>query len=106
MNGQSDLFRDSVTPNYRFDGPDYVPALDRQRLTGQILRIFTLISDESWRTLDEISAATGDPQASVSAQLRHLRKRRFGHHCIEKRRRGEPKSGLWEYRMLKNGNAP
>lgn len=58
----------------RFDGSDYRPALDDARLAGQILRIFELMKDGAWRTLGEIAAATGDPQASISAQLRHLRK--------------------------------
>lgn len=82
-----------------FNGPDYDPALDRVRLTGQIKRVFEAMSDGQWRTLAEIELITADPQASISAQLRHLRKARFGSHVIEKRRRGEPKRGLFEYRM-------
>ena len=34
------------------------------------------------RTLAEISAATGDPQASVSARLRDLRKEKFGGYIV------------------------
>jgi len=82
-----------------FNGPDYVPEFDHERLTGQIRRVYRLMRDGVWRTLDEISASTGDPQASVSAQLRHLRKERFGGHVIEKRARGERVHGLYEYRM-------
>lgn len=81
----------------RFDGPDYVPALDQARLSGQIRRIYDLICDGRWRTLGEMEAATGDPQASISAQLRHLRKRRFGAHTIDRRRRTP---GTWEYRLV------
>lgn len=80
----------------RFDGPAYDPALDQRRLTGQLLRIATLMADGRWRTLPEIEAATGDPAASISAQLRHLRKPRFGAHIVDKRRRTQ---GLWEYRV-------
>ena len=83
----------------RFNGPAYDRDLDTQRLTGQIQRVFGLMSDGSWRTLREIAEATGDPEASVSAQLRHLRKPRFGSHTVERRRRGEASSGLWEYRL-------
>ena len=83
----------------RFDGPDYKPQFDRERLTGQIHRVYSAISDGHWRTLDEIATVTGDPQASISAQLRHLRKERFGSHEIEKRFRGERERGLWEYRL-------
>jgi hypothetical protein len=82
----------------RFDGAVYDPALDQQRLTKQLGRVYEVIRDGTWRTLDEIAMATGDPHASISAQLRHLRKARFGSHVIEKRRR-QPTSGLWEYRL-------
>ena len=56
----------------------------------------------NWYTLEDIETETGDPQASISAQLRHLRKVRFGGHTIEKRRKGSEKSGLWEYRLKVN----
>jgi len=84
-----------------FRGSDYSPELDGKRLTGQIRRIHDLMKDGRWRTLSEIEFYTGDPQASISAQLRNLRKPEFGSHIIVKRRRGEPSHGLWEYRMAK-----
>jgi hypothetical protein len=86
----------------RFNGPDYGPALDQVRLTGQIERIFSLMRDGRWRTLSEIESATGDPAASISAQLRHLRKARFGAHTMNKRRRGTRTSGLFEYQVIVN----
>jgi len=49
--------------------------------------------------LSEIAAAAGDPEASVSAQLRHLRKPRFGSYVVEKRPRGDRSAGLFEYRV-------
>lgn len=88
---------DDIQTQPGFDGPAYDARHDFKRLTGQIERIFSLMSDGKHRTLDEISRATGDPPASVSAQLRHMRKPRFGSHCIEKARRGDPSKGLWEY---------
>lgn len=90
----------SHKPHY--NGPDYVPELDQSRLTGQTLRVFSLMKDGVYRTLDEIAAQTGDPSASVSAQLRHLRKERFGAHQVLKQRRGRPGSGLFEYRLAVN----
>lgn len=83
----------------RFDGSDYQPLRDDIRLTGQLLRIWSVVCDQQWRTLDQISAATGDPQASISAQLRHLRKDRFGAHTVEKIHLGE---GLYKYRVIPN----
>lgn len=88
----------------RFNGSEYDKKKDQLRLTGQIKRIFDLMKDGHPRTLDEISKATGDPAASVSAQLRNLRKRRFGGYNIEKRSRGDREHGLYEYNMeIKNG---
>jgi hypothetical protein len=83
-----------------FDGSDYVPELDDRRLTGQILRIFDLMRDGEWRTLSDIESATGDPQSSISAQLRHLRKERFGGHTVNKRRQGDRSNGLFEYQLI------
>ena len=60
-----------------------------------------------WLTLDEIAGITEFGEASVSAQLRHLRKPRHGRYRVEKRRRlsGETESGrdtgLWEYLVLR-----
>ncbi len=85
-----------------FEGSDYVRELDRVRLTGQILRIFNFMAPGEWRTLREIESKTGDPQASISAQLRHLRKDRWGGHQVEKRRRGDEHQGLFEYKLIPN----
>jgi hypothetical protein len=86
----------------RFNGPEYIPKLDQRRLTGQIKRVFDCMKDGQWRTLSEIESITNDPQASISAQLRHLRKYRFGEHTVNKRRRGNEYSGLYEYQLIPN----
>lgn len=82
-----------------FNGPAYDHARDHARLGRQLDRVRDLMLDGEWRTLEEIGAATGDPVASISAQLRHLRKARFGGFLVEKRHRGEPGIGLWEYQV-------
>lgn len=87
-----------------FDGSDYTPCFDEERLTGQFKRIFTLMKDGKFRTLSEIASVTGDHEASVSAQLRHAKKPRFGGHTLNKQRRGEPKNGLWEYQLVVTKN--
>lgn len=84
-----------VRPN--FNGADYNRVQDRERLTGQILRIYDLMKDGKWRTLGQIENFTGAPQASISAQLRNLRKPRFGGYVVEKQNLGE---GLFQYRLL------
>lgn len=80
----------------RFDGADYIPARDDVRLTKQLERIFELMKDGRWRTLRDIAYATGDPEASISAQLRHLRKPRFGAWTVDKQ---HVENGLYEYRV-------
>ena len=87
-----------------FNGPEYDPARDQDRLQKQIGRVFQVMRDQGWRTLDEISQATSlltehgnaDPVASVSAQLRHLRKDRFGGHTVNRRHIG---TGLFQYQL-------
>lgn len=83
-----------------FNGPEYTEENDKERLTNQLMRVKILMADSTWRTLDEISSVTSDPPASVSAQLRHLRKKRFGSYTIDRRPRGDRKRGLYEYRLM------
>ena len=67
-----------------------------------------------WLTLGEIAEATQFAEASISAQLRHLRKLHHGGHRVEKRRRGRSRTAaarkicdgrrgpvIWEYRVLR-----
>jgi len=84
----------------QFNGSNYNPEYDKLRLKGQIMRVHSCMIDGRWRTLDEIHQVTGDPHASISAQLRHLRKEKFGCFIVEKRSRGDRSSGLYEYQLL------
>jgi len=83
----------------KFTGSDYSPKLDAARLEKQHEVIRDLMLDGRARTLSEIATLTGYPEASISAQLRHLRKPKFGGYLVEKKRR-EPWAGLFEYRVL------
>jgi hypothetical protein len=82
----------------RYEGP-VDPRIDFDRLQGQTRVIFDLMSDQQFRTLAEIEGITGFPQSSISAQLRHCRKLRFGGNTVNKRRRFEDK-GVWEYQII------
>ena len=86
-----------LQPRPRFNGSDYVPSRDDKRLTSQYESIFNLMSDGVWRKLHEIASATGHPESSISAQLRHTRKPRFCGHELNKRYLG---SGLYEYQIV------
>ena len=93
-------------PEY-FNGPEYKPNRDYTRLKNQIGRVFKIMKDQNWRTLNDISTATSlhtshgqpDPVASVSAQLRHLRKKRFGSHTVNRK---HVSNGLFEYQLIPN----
>ena len=61
---------------------------------------------ETWLTLDELAKLTHYPPASISAQLRHLRKPEYGGYAVEKRPReagkvlrGEDFGTVWEYQL-------
>lgn len=86
-----------------FNGPSYEPVRDNARLTDQLSRIWHLMKDSQFRTLGQIATATGDPESSISAQLRHLRKKRFGSHVIERSYIG---NGLHIYKLIPNIDPP
>lgn len=83
-------------------GPSYDEDIDGERVSDQMSRIrnYMLLEGNrgAWRTLREISLTLGYPESSVSAQLRHLRKERFGAYIVDKQRRVEVK-GTWEYQV-------
>ncbi len=85
-----------MTQGNFFDGPPDEPNRT-ERLSNQLEDIRRLMGDRKWRTLPEIQATTGHPPASISAQLRHLRKARFGGHIVNKR---HLHNGLYEYQVL------
>jgi hypothetical protein len=78
-----------------------------RRTQRQILRDVMLSAAEcaTWLTLRELSCLTRFGEASISAQLRHLRKPAYGAFLVEKRVReaapGRPEQtgAVWEYRM-------
>ena len=84
-----------------FDGETYDHPKDSPRLTTQYRKVFSLMLDGGWHTLRDMSAATGFPEASISARLRDMRKKRFGEHTVKHRRR-EHEKGTWEYQLSPN----
>lgn len=87
------------------------PALNSTKVTWtqrEIIRdVLRLAAQyESWLTLAELARKTNYPEASISAQLRHLRKPEYGAHEILKRRRTSEETmrpgiheKVWEYRL-------
>ena len=81
-------------------------------LQREVLRDVMLSAAEcdTWLSLEELAHITSYPPASISAQLRHLRKKQHGGHRVEKRCRsafkfmaGVDQRGtngpVWEYRL-------
>ncbi len=96
--------------NLRLFGPAYERRLDSARLRTQLAVIRDVMlsaagrdpETSGWYTLRELAQLTGYGEASISAQLRHLRKPQFGGYVVAKRRRrGEGlRAGVWEYRVV------
>ena len=82
----------------------YDRKLDGKRLDDQLHDILTVMlhapETNSWLTLREIWQLTKHGESSISAQLRNLRKAPH-RYIVEKRRRGEPGNGCWEYQVSK-----
>ena len=92
---QLDIFANPV-----FYGDSYDPLFDKERLTGQIKKIYELMRDGKWRTLSEIEEAIHAPQASISAGLRLFRRKEYGSHEVNRRARGDRSRGLFEYQLV------
>jgi hypothetical protein len=86
-------------PRPHFDGETYDAAQDQGRLRRQLESVRRVMADGAWRTLRELSEATGCPEASVSARLRDLRKPKFGSWTVE-RQRVSVSGGLYRYRVM------
>jgi hypothetical protein len=80
-----------------FDGETFDADLDAKRLNRQLNLVFQLICDGNWHTLADISDTIGEPQASISARLRDLRKEKFGGYKVLRQRVAD--SGLFQYRL-------
>lgn len=79
------------------DGVTYEAPFDYTRLNRQARLVWDVMKDFQWRSLTEIAALTGQPEASISARLRDFRKPKYGHHEVQRRR--IEGSGLFRYRL-------
>lgn len=81
-------------------GPAYNEQLDGVRVEKQHIKIRDfMLQTGQWWTLAELHQELNFPEASISAQLRHLRKKRFGAYTVRKRRKTET-GGTWEYKVF------
>ncbi len=108
---------ESIPENVRASAAIRSGEYDARRLRSQreIIRDVMLAATDcgTWLTLAELRALTRYGEASISAQLRHLRKMENGGYQIAKRHRedaGEGRVGIdrrgecvWEYRVAGRG---
>lgn len=80
-------------------GPLFSPHPDAPRLQAGMAKVLAFALGNEWRTLRQIEEATGVPQASASAHLRHLTRAEWGGY-IKQRRKVPGKPGLHEYRLM------
>ncbi len=85
--------------NPHFDGETYDPDLDHVRLTGQLQRVYNVMKDSRWRTLNNISVLASGPESSIGARIRDLRKPKFGEYRID-RKRDSINKGMFLYRLV------
>lgn len=78
------------------EGGTFDRARDTDRLNRQARAVFIVMRDGKWRTLKTIALLTNEPEASVSARLRDLRKPRFGGYVVD---RSYVADGIWRYRL-------
>lgn len=94
MSASADLF--TWAKERRFDGGTFSQPRDGARLSGQLQRVWEVMRDGEWRTLDDLAALANGSPAAVSARLRDLRKPRFGGHTVKRKYLG---NGLWAYQL-------
>tara|TARA_R100000329_G_C7514446_1_gene181273 strand:- start:308 stop:622 length:315 start_codon:yes stop_codon:yes gene_type:complete len=88
---------------FTFDGEGYDERFDKDRLITQLQRVYHLMRDGRWRSLNRISAELQRtyqnrfPEASISADLRSFRKVKHGSSIVERHNEGH---GLFLYRLI------
>jgi len=86
----------------KFDGKTFDAKWDSRRLTGQLKGVYSIMKDGRWYTIREIENITNYPGGSISARIRDFRKKKYGEHEVNLRRRGKAEAGYWEYQLIVN----
>ena len=82
----------------RFDGWHFDAKKDQERLTKQMRGIYKVLKEAKvWLTVSEIEEETGYAQPSISAQLRNMRKEKFG--SLDVRGRYREGTRIFEYKL-------
>tara|TARA_R110000822_G_scaffold223035_1_gene356303 strand:+ start:277 stop:582 length:306 start_codon:yes stop_codon:yes gene_type:complete len=89
-------------PDFFLNESAYTVKYDFSRLKTARAKVFALMRDSQWRTIEEIAVETAVPHTSASAYLRDFRKEKCGLHVVDRRIRGSRSTGLWEYKLIEN----
>lgn len=81
------------------DGDTYEAEFDYTRLNRQMRLVYTVLKTGAWWTRHDIADVTKQPESSVSARIRDLRKAKFGGFTVE-RKRHSLIPGLFLYRLI------
>ena len=101
-----EVFDFSAEPQTIVHGNTFVQGFDAQRLGLQARHVYEVMSDGRWYTLSEIedlcrrNYGANHSQTGISARIRGFRDAKNGGFRVESQRRGNVKSGLWEYQLL------
>lgn len=89
----------------RFDSGVTLTPEDHVRLGAQIARVKAVLETGRWYTVPDLQDAiwehfrVRDPENSLQAQIRNLRKPKHGGHTIERKREGN----CWYFRLMPEG---
>lgn len=89
----------------RFDSGVRLEQADHVRLGAQIARVKAVLETGRWYTVPDLQDAiwerfrVRDPEPSLSAQIRNLKKPKHGGHEIERKREGNQ----WFFRLVAHG---
>jgi hypothetical protein len=100
MDDDPDLFGNlpTVDRDKAFGGQTYDAERDYKRLSGQLRKVYAVMRDGQWHSLDGLAQQAGGTVASVSARIRDLRKKQYGARVVERK---HIKEGLFLYRLNK-----
>jgi transcriptional antiterminator len=80
-----------------FDGDDYDSDRDKERLTKQRDKIRMYMEGRNYLTVKEVAEVLNYPENSVSAQMRNLRKEKFGGRIVHREYFG---NGLYKFKLM------